>query len=82
VDLEEISVQLVSLFGKTGAPSYWADPASSRIFDPTGQAVGFINFDSIFDRYGNHIGWWHCATTFAIMSVGCCWLCVVLRLLE
>ena len=52
-------MQLVPLFDKTGASSYWADPASSQIFDPTGQAIALINFDSVFDRSGKHIGWWY-----------------------
>jgi hypothetical protein len=52
-------VQLVPLFDKTGASPYWADPASSQIFDSTGQAIALINFDSVFDQSGKHIGWWY-----------------------
>ena len=56
---KEISLQLIPLFDKTGAPSYWADPVSSQIFDTTGQVIAFISFDSIFDRSGKHMGWWY-----------------------
>ena len=48
----ETSLQLVPLFDKTGASSYWADPASSQIFDLTGQAIALFCFDSVFDRSG------------------------------
>jgi hypothetical protein len=52
-------MKLIPLLDRTGTTKAWADRQTGWVSDLKGKVFALVAFDSVFDRTGAHIGWWH-----------------------